>query len=208
METTTPTIWNQGFSYIAQHAKREGITSAEFITKHGAPAMYRDFYPDGFSACITDQDCRGNPNARLACLRLMEGDSTMIKREAGMKTGVLWMGKCGKVFKDTKLGPEMQSTSVKGPVLVAAVKGNTWKEKTGPQGGTKVIDKSPLISRVKMPTMPEFKFPNFGISTKFKVVGTFLILFGVIFLGLIAIGYSGLGGSAGRVAEREHKRSR
>jgi hypothetical protein len=203
---TTPTIWNQGFSYISQHAKREGISELEFIKKHGHPAMYRDFYPDGFSACITDQDCRGNPNARLACLRLMEGDSSMIKREAGMKTGVLWMGKCGKVFKDTKLGPEMQSTSIKGSVLISAVKGDTWKEKTGPQGGTKVIDKSPLISRVKMPTMPEFKFPQVGLGL--KTVGTLVILFAVGVIALIAIGYSGLGGSAGRVAEREHKRSR
>jgi hypothetical protein len=135
----------------------------------------------------------------------MEGDSSLIKREAGMKTGVLWMGKCNAVFKDTKLGPEMQSTSVKESVLVSAVKGDTFGTQ-GPQGGTKIIDKSPLISRVKMPTMPEFKFPQVGLGL--KTVGTLVILFVVGVIALVAIGYSGLGGSAGRVAEREHKRSR
>jgi hypothetical protein len=36
--------------------------------------VFKDYYPDGFSACIADQKCRGNKNARGACSKLMNGD--------------------------------------------------------------------------------------------------------------------------------------
>ena len=60
---------------------------------------------------------------------------------------------------------------------------------------------SNVTSKIKMPGLPQ-------IGMGGKAIGAGIVLFVVGIIALLAIGYSGLGGSAGRVAEREHKKAR
>lgn len=69
-----------------------------------------------------------------------------------------------------------------------------------------------MPSMPSMPKMPEFKptinigSPELSTGTKAGLSVGLLLIGGVILL--LAIGYSGLGGSLGRVGEKEHKRAR
>lgn len=58
----------------------------------------------------------------------------------------------------------------------------------------------------KLPSLPSLEFPAISGLTK-GIVGLVLLFIAGIVL-LIAVGYSGLGGSAGRVGETEYKRRR
>ena len=62
----------------------------------------------------------------------------------------------------------------------------------------------PVVKVGGMPGVPSIP----KISTPMKGMIGIIVAIGVIILMLIAIGYSGLGGSVGRVAESEHKRKR
>lgn len=54
--------------------------------------------------------------------------------------------------------------------------------------------------------LPSFSMPSIGLAGK-GLIGV-IVLIGLGLLALIALGYSGLGGSVGRVAESEHGRRR
>ena len=201
-----------GFGYIEEKAKAEGIRPDEFIQKYGVSAVYRDYYPDGYSACVADQECRGNKDATNACLMLMRGDPSHIKREKGMAKGALWMGKCDTIFKSTRLGKAMEATAISGSVLANVVLdedpyrdtggvGSTTPETSTLQEGVTYVGKA--VKEIKLPT---FKMPSFGWELKGITMVVVLFVAGIV--GLMALGYSGLGGSVGRVGEREHKKHR
>jgi len=65
----------------------------------------------------------------------------------------------------------------------------------------------PSLPKLSMPSI-DVKMPSFDVGGKAKLVGGFIILLVVGVVLLVAIGYSGMGGSVGRVAESEHKRKR
>jgi hypothetical protein len=94
--------------------EEEEIAEAEYLGY--TPHLYREYYPDGFSACIADQECRGNKNAREACSKLINGDPseiiTIAKYSGGALSSVL--SGCSKVFSTTKLGSKMQATALSG----------------------------------------------------------------------------------------------
>jgi hypothetical protein len=169
--------------------------------------LYGKYYPEGYSACVADQKCRGNSQAKEACKRLMSGDPSLIKIKAGMAKGAVFMGDCSKTFAKTKLGCEMQGTALTESVIVKAAKGEIYVADRS-LGGKAVIDSTPLISRLKMPEMPTFKMPDFGIGAGTKAIGAGIVIFIVAIVALVAIGYSGLGGAGGEIASREHKRKR
>lgn len=66
------------------------------------------------------------------------------------------------------------------------------------------------LPNVKLPkfTWPQMKFPEFGISSLAKGGIGLVLLFIAGIIVLIALGYSGLGGSVGRVGEKEYQRKR
>ena len=70
----------------------------------------------------------------------------------------------------------------------------------------KSMDEVMNEKRWSMPGLPDLKLPSIGLAGK-GVIGI-LVAIGLVLLALLALGYSGLGGSVGRVAETEHKRKR
>lgn len=58
---------------------------------------------------------------------------------------------------------------------------------------------------ISLPSI-DMKMPSIGLAGK-GIIGILVLVF-IGLLALIALGYSGLGGSVGRVAESEHKRKR
>lgn len=201
-----------GLSYVEQIKKTEGLSTKEIIEKYGSNAVYVRYYPDGFSSCVADQKCRGNKEARTACLKLIQGDPSMIKIEAGMAKGALFMGDCNKTFKNTRLGVKMQATAITGSVLANHVLDRDPYRDTGgegnPSGKSALTQGVASANSALSAVTSKIKMPSFGFGAGTKAVGAVAVLFVVGIIALIAIGYSGLGGSAGRVAEREHKRSR
>ena len=200
-------------SYIDQIKATEGLSTSEVIKKYGSNAVYIRYYPDGFSSCVADQKCRGNKEARTACLKLIQGDPSMIKIEAGMSKGALFMGDCNKTFKKTRLGVNMQATAITGSVLVNTVLDRDPYRDTGgkgnPSGKSALSQGMDAASSTVGEAFGKFKMPGLPqIGIGGKAIGAGIVLFVVGVVALVAIGYSGLGGSAGRVAEREHKRAR
>ena len=63
---------------------------------------------------------------------------------------------------------------------------------------------------LKVPKLPKVSLPGASkfMSTKVKLAITLLGAFVLLMILLVAIGYSGMGSSVGRVAESEHKRKR
>ena len=107
----------------------------------------------------------------------------------------------------------MQATAVTGSVIVNHVLDRDPYRDTGgvdnPSGmsalnhGIEAANSavSTVTSKIKMPGLPQ-------IGMGGKAIGAGIVLFIVGIVALIAIGYSGLGGSAGRVAEKEHGKRR
>ena len=195
-----------GLRYIEEIKKQEDLTTEEIIKKYGRPALYRDYYPAGYSSCVKDQRCRGNPDPNGACALLFQGDASQIKKEAGMGKSVigdlLSGDNCSHVFKNTRLGPKMQSTSVEGSVIVSAIVGDP----TGPQGGTKVIDPrsqaeqipgyvDDVVKKAKE-IIPDIPNPFEGMGWM-KYLLPIVIILVVIMIFLVVLGYSGLGPAAG-----------
>ena len=202
-----------GMTYVEQIKATEGLSTQEVIKKYGSNAIYVRYYPDGFSSCVADQKCRGNKEARTACIKLMQGDPSMIKVEAGMARGALFMGECSKTFKNTRLGVNMQATAVTGSVLVNHVLDRDPYKDTGGKGnpsGTSALTKgTEAASSVISNVADKIKFPGLpSISVGGKAIGAGIVVFVVAIIALLAIGYSGLGGSAGKIAEKEHGRRR
>jgi len=205
-----------GMTYLEQIKATEGLSTQEVIKKYGSNAIYVRYYPDGFSACVRDQKCRGNKEARTACLKLIQGDPSMIKVEAGMGKSVLGDlfggDECSKCFKETRLGVNMQATAISGSVVSNVILDRDPYRDTGgvanPSGKSALSHGVEAANSAISNVTSKIKMPDFGIGVGTKAVGAVAVLFVVGIIALIAIGYSGLGGSAGRVAEREHKRSR
>jgi hypothetical protein len=203
-----------GIDYITKQAEARGMTPQDFVKTYGKEAIYRGYYPDGYSACIKDQECRGNKDARAACTLLMQGDPSQIKRVKGMAKGAIFMGSCNKIFKSTKLGPQMEATAITGSVIVNAVKGKDAYRDTGgvdsTTPGTSVLQETAKAASEKVGAITSgWKLPGLpSIGMPFKVGAGLVVLFVVGIVALIAVGYSGLGGSAGEVASREHKKAR
>jgi len=110
------------------------------------------------------------------------------------------------------------------PIAVKEPDGIKWYYELNPKKGGKKgteVDweaegvSAPPLPEIKAPEItfpkinfPKLKFPDFGISAATKGIAGIFFIFIAIIIFLVALGYSGLGGSVGRVSEHEYKKHR
>jgi len=123
--------------------------------------------------------------------------------------------------------PGMGANVSRIPIKVREAKGDVYYFELDPVSGGKKgtevdwekdFGYEPSIPTPKMPELPDWKMPKIGLpklsvgmpeigaGTKIGI-GLVALFVGAIIV-LIALGYSGLGGSVGRVGEKEYKRKR